>query len=141
MRRVLAALLACLLLLAACGEAATPEGPPGADRDPVGSTGIDPQLVGSLSADEAAEVAAAANAFGFDLHREVAEPARNTVTSPLSASVLLAMVAAAAGGEAAEAMTEVLRLDGPRDVRFAALLADLVDSGDVTLTVANALWA
>lgn len=151
MRRVLAALLACLLLLAACGEAATPEGPPGADqvpevppeddRDPGGWTGIDPQLVGSLSADEAAEVAAAANAFGFDLHREVAEPAGNTVTSPLSASVLLAMVAAGAGGEAADAMTEVLRLDGPRDVRFAALLADLVDSGDVTLTVANALWA
>jgi serine protease inhibitor len=57
------------------------------------------------------------NAFGFDLHRAVAEPGENTVTSPLSASVLLAMVAAGAGGFTAAEMVEVLGLEGARDTR------------------------
>ena len=132
MRRGVTCLLIGALLLASCGGEATP---PGA------APGIDPQLAGSLSADEAVEVAAASNAFGFDLHREVAEPGENTVTSPLSASVLLAMVAAGAGGDTADAMVATLYLDGPRDTRFAALLADLLEVEDVTLAVANALWA
>ena len=61
----------------------------------------------------------------------------NTVTSPLSAAVLLAMVAAGAGGQNAEEMVELLRLDGPRDARNAALLADLKGRGllDSTLVV------
>lgn len=137
MRRGLTTILAVVLLLlpvavAACGTGGTAGGT---------GIGIDPQLAGTLSDDEAAEVAASSNAFGFELHREVAEEQENTVTSPLSASVLLAMVGGGAGGETAEAMTEVLGLQDSRDTRFAALLVDLVESDDVNLAVANALWA
>lgn len=81
------------------------------------------------------------NTFGFELHGAVAEPGQDTVTSPLSASVLLAMVAAGAGGETAEEMVEVLRLEELCDTRDAALLADLADVDDVTLGLANSLWA
>ena len=63
------------------------------------------------------------------------------MTSPLSASVLLVMVAAGAGGTTADEMVELLGLEGPRDTRYAALLADLVDASDVTLSIANSLWA
>ena len=131
LRRSVAPLIALALLVVACGTGQASSG----------QTGIDPQLVGALSDDEAAEAAASVNTFGFGLHREVAEDRANTVTSPLSASVLLALVAAGAGGEAADAMTEALHLDGARDTRFAALLADLGDTEDVTLLIANALWA
>lgn len=99
------------------------------------------ELAGSLTADEAAAAADGVNAFGFDLHAGVAADGANTVTSPLSAAVLLAMVAAGAGGHTADEMVELLRLDGPRDTRNAALLADLLDAEDVTLSVANSLWA
>ncbi|MEE6295889.1 serpin family protein [Georgenia wangjunii] len=108
----------------------------GGAGDPLGA-----DLAGSLSAEDAAEAADGVNAFGFDLHTGVAQVGENTVTSPLSASVLLAMVAAGAGGDNAAEMVELLRLDGPQDTRNAALLADLVDTDDVTLAIANSLWA
>ncbi|WP_164745249.1 serpin family protein [Georgenia faecalis] len=102
---------------------------------------LDADLGLPLSAEDAAIAADGVNAFGFDLHTAVAEDGENTVTSPLSASVLLAMVAAGAGGDTAEEMTDLLRLDGPQDTRNAALLAGLADTDDVTLEVANSLWA
>ncbi|WP_173923938.1 serpin family protein [Agromyces sp. Marseille-P2726] len=126
--------VAVALVLVGCGGIA--DQPGGGARDTV-----DADLAGSLSAGDAAAAAEGVNAFGFDLHTSVAEDGENTVTSPLSASVLLAMVAAGAGGDNAEEMVELLGLDGPRDTRYAALLADLVDAGDVTLEIANALWA
>jgi len=121
------------LFLAACGGDAPSQGPVG--------DGVAAELAGSLSPEEAAAAAAGVNAFGFELHGAVAEPGQNTVTSPLSASVLLAMVAAGAGGETAEEMVEVLRLEEAQDTRYAALLADLADVDDVTLGLANSLWA
>ncbi|WP_345038067.1 serpin family protein [Georgenia daeguensis] len=129
-----AGVAALALVLVACGGAG---GRPG---DGAGDT-LDADLAGSLSPEDAAAAAAGVNAFGFDLHAGVAQDGGNTVTSPLSASVLLAMVAAGAGGDTAEEMVDLLRLDGPRDTRNAALLADLVDTDDVTLSVANSLWA
>lgn len=123
------------LLLAACGGGA------GASRQDAVGDEIAVELAGSLSPEEAAAAAEGVNAFGFDLHRAVAEPRENTVTSPLSASVLLAMVAAGAGGPTAEEMVEVLRLEDARDTRYAALLADLTGESDVTLSIANSLWA
>lgn len=125
------------MLLAACGSRDDGPGDDARNDD----LRIDPELIGSLSDDEAAEAAASSNAFGFGLHREIAEPGENTITSPLSASVLLAMVAAGAAGDTAEAMTEALHLDDPRDPRFAALRAELAEVDDVTLSVANSLWA
>jgi serine protease inhibitor len=105
------------LLAGACGG-----GSPGQDA---AGDAIAVELAGSLSPEEAAAAAEGVNAFGFDLHRAVAEPGEKAVTSPLSASVLLAMVAAGAGGFTAEEMVEVLGLEGARDTRHAALLADL----------------
>jgi len=122
---------AITLILAACGGDA-PSG---------GDDGIAAELAGSLSPVEAAAAAEGVNAFGFDLHRAVAVPGQNTVTSPLSAAVLLAMVAAGAGGDTAEEMVGVLRLEDARDTRYAALLADLTGQSDVTLGLANSLWA
>ena len=127
--------VAVALVLTGCGGVV---GQPGGGA---GDTTVGADLVGSLSAEDAATAADGVNAFGFDLHTAVAEDGDNTVTSPLSASVLLAMVAAGAGGDNAEEMVELLGLDGPRDTRYAALLADLVGADDVTLAIANSLWA
>ncbi len=127
----LATILAAGLLLGGCAAAA----PPGdAER-------IDPDLVADLSAGDARVVAEAVNGFGFDLLDEVTDGTGNAVTSPLSVAVLLAMVLAGAGGDTAEAMARVLHLDGSRDVRLGALLGQLGGTDDVTLSVANALWA
>jgi serine protease inhibitor len=123
------------VLLAACG------GGGGASQSGTAGEAVAVELAGTLSPQEAAAAAAGVNAFGFELHRQVAEPAGNTVTSPLSASVLLAMVAAGAGGPTADEMVELLGLEEPRDTRYAALLADLTGESDVTLSIANSLWA
>jgi serpin B len=126
--------VAVALVLTACGGVA---GQPGGGANPT-----DAGLAGSLSAEDAVAAADGINAFGFDLHTAIADDGDNTVTSPVSAAVLLAMVAAGStAGENAEQMVELLRLDGPRDTRYAALLADLVGSDDVTLAIANSLWA
>jgi serine protease inhibitor len=132
--RIVSCVGAVTLILAACGGDAAPS------QVSVGDEVV-AELAGSLSPEEAAAAAEGVNAFGFELHGAVAEPGQNTVTSPLSASVLLAMVAAGAGRETAEEMVEVLRLEEARDTRYAALLADLTDASDVTLSVANSLWA
>ena len=118
------------LALVACGGAGDGTG-----------DAVDADLAGSLSVDEASAAADGVNAFGFDLHTGVAQDGANAITSPLSAAVLLAMVAAGAAGQNAQEMTELLRLDGPRDTRNVALLADLLDTDDVTLSIANSLWA
>ncbi len=120
--------------------------PDAADRSDVPS----PTLVRELNPDDVASLGAAVTAFGFDLHRTlldeaaagVSEPGTgNLVTSPLSAAVLLAMVAAGAEGETAEQLAAVLHLDDHLDARFATLLAQLTATDDVTLTSANGLWA
>lgn len=126
---------AVALALTACGGIVGQPG--GSARD----TTVRTDLAGSLSAEDAATAADGVNAFGFDLHTAVAVDGDNTVTSPLSASVLLAMVAAGAGGDNAEEMVGLLGLDGPRDTRYAALLAGLLGTDDVTLAIANSLWA
>ena len=134
--RVIAALTAVGLALAACGNEVR-----GAAAPPAGANVGRVDLAGSLSPEAATDAANGLNAFGFDLHRGVAEPGENAVTSPLSAGVLLAMIAAGAGGTTADEMVELLRLQDPRDTRYAALLADVGRASDVTFSAANALWA
>ena len=134
--RIVALLVDAGLGLAACGTGSGGAG----DEQATGDLG-EVDLAGSLSPTEATDAAAGLNAFGFDLHQGVAEPGENTVTSPLSAGVLLAMVAAGAGGDTAEEMVDVLRLGEPRDTRYAALLADLGRASDVTFSAANSLWS
>jgi serine protease inhibitor len=127
-----AGLLAVALILASCGRSAPPPGDAGR---------IDTELVAHLSDEDAGTVGDAVNAFGFDLLREVSDGNDNAITSPLSVGVLLAMVLAGAGGDTAQAMAELLLVDDSRDVRVGALLGRLADTDDVTLSVANALWA
>lgn len=129
--RVTAFLLAGTVLLAGCG----------ASKPPGDAARIDANLVANLNPDDARVVAQAVNAFGFGLFGEVADGKENTITSPLSVAVLLAMVLAGGGGDTATEMAKVLHLDDRRDVRVGALLRTLADTDQVTLSVADGLWA
>ena len=80
-------LLAVLvLLLAGCGPAAVPGD----------AARIDTGLVADLAPGDARAVGTSVNAFAFDLFNEAGGGGPNTITSPLSMSVLLAMVLAGA---------------------------------------------
>jgi serine protease inhibitor len=123
--RVGAVLLVAAVLLAGCG-ASTPPGD---------AARIDAKLVANLDPGDARAVGQAVNAFGFDLFVELANGQQNTITSPLSVAVLLAMVLAGADGDTAMEMAKVLHLDDRRDVRVGALLRTLADTEQVTLSV------
>ena len=130
MNRKLVALLAVVLLLGACGS------------KPPGDAGrIDAKLVSDLKPGDAQTVAQSVDAFGFDLFHQVADGKQNTITSPLSVAVMLAMALAGADGDTAAGMAKVLHLGERRDVRVGALLRRLADTDEVKLSVADALWA
>ncbi len=129
--RVGAALVAGAMLLAGCGA---PDPPGDAAR-------IDARLVADLSPDDARAVSQAVDAFAFDLFGAVADGRQNTITAPLSMTVLLAMLLAGADGDTAAEIAKALHLSDRRDVRVGALLGKLADTDDVTLSVANSLWA
>ncbi|MBE1489450.1 serpin family protein [Plantactinospora soyae] len=129
--RMGAVLVTGAMLLAGC---AGPTPPGDAAR-------IDAQLVADLAPNDARTVSQAVNAFAFDLFDEVADGRQNTVTAPLSMTVLLAMILAGADGDTATELARVLHLGDRRDVRVGALLGKLADTDEVTLSVANSLWA
>jgi serine protease inhibitor len=133
--RLIAGVMVGGLLVAACGTA-DPSGPGDA-----AAAAASMELVADLDAADAGAVGSSVNQFGFDLLGRLTDGSQNTVTSPVSAAALLAMVLAGAGGETAAEMAGVLHLDDARDVRVGALLRELADTDDVTLSVANALWA
>jgi serpin B len=56
-------------------------------------------------------------------------------------TVLLAMLLAGADGDTAAEIAKVLHLSDQRDVRVGALLRKLADTDEVTLSVADSLWA
>ncbi|MBL7258110.1 serpin family protein [Paractinoplanes lichenicola] len=124
--RAAVAVACAMLLTAACGSS----GPPG------DAARIKVELVAA----DAAPVARAVNKFGFDLFREVDRKETNTVTSPLSVAVLLAMVSAGADGDTAAELARVLGLREGQDERVGALLRELADTEDVTLSVSDALY-
>jgi serpin B len=129
--RIGAILLTGAVLLAGCGGS----------RPPGDAARIDAKLVADLDPGDARVVGDAVNAFGFDLLGEVADGKQNAIISPLSVAVLLAMVLAGADGDTATETAKVLHLDNRRDVRVGALLRRLADTDQVTLSVADALWA
>ncbi|MFC6018152.1 serpin family protein [Plantactinospora solaniradicis] len=129
--RVGAVLVTGAMLLVGCG-APTPPGD---------AARIDARLVADLAPSEARAVSQAVNAFAFDLFAEVAGARQNTITAPLSMTVLLAMLLAGADGDTAAEIAEVLHLTGRRDVEVGALLRKTADTDDVTLSVADSLWA
>lgn len=133
-RPVLAPFLIGVVLLAGCGaDPDPPSGPP--ERAVPGL-----ELVVNLDPADTAAVAEGVNAFGFDLLGALTDGTENTVTSPLSAATLLAMVLAGTGGDTAVELAAALHLDDPRDARAGALLAAVTDVEDVNLSVANGLW-
>ncbi|TDC51262.1 serpin family protein [Jiangella ureilytica] len=140
-RRLIAAMLAGGLLTAACGTADSSGDDDGAGSGDGAAAAASMELVADLAPGDAAAVGSSVNQFGFDLLGQLTDGTENTVTSPVSAAALLAMVLAGAGGQTADEMAGVLHLDDARDVRVGALLRELADTDDVTLSVANALWA
>jgi serpin B len=126
-----AVLVAGVMVLAGCGAPA----PPG------DAARIDTEFVADLGRGDAGAVSQAINAFAFDLFGEVADGRQNTITAPLSMTVLLAMLLAGADGDTAAEMTELLRLSDRRDRRVGAMLRTLADTEEVTLSVADSLWA
>jgi serine protease inhibitor len=131
MNRRLGALSAVVVLLLAACAAHVP-----------GDAGrIDAKLVSDLEPGDAQAVARAVDAFGFDLFHQVADGKQNTITSPLSVAVLLAMVLAGSDGDTSTRMARMLHLGERRDVRVGALLRELADTDEVNVSVADALWA
>jgi serine protease inhibitor len=129
--RICATLLCAVLLLTACG---TPKPRGDAAR-------IDAKLVADLRPGDARTVGQAVDEFGFDLFAKVADARQNTIVSPLSMTVLLAMLLAGSDGPTATEIANVLHLSDKRDVRVGALLRQLSDTDQVTLSVADSLWA
>ena len=140
-RRLIAAVLAGGLLMAACGTADSSGDDDGDGSGDGAAAAASMELVADLAPGDATAVGSSVNRFGFDLLGRLTDGTENTVTSPVSAAALLAMVLAGAGGQTADEMAAVLHLDDARDVRVGALLRELADTDDVTLSVANALWA
>lgn len=126
-------------LTAACGSAPD-AGPPPAGGP--GGTADRRAIAASLDDEQARDLAARVNAFGFDLLAELVDDGEaNVVTSPVSVTTLLAMALAGAGGQTAEDLAATLHLDGTEvGSEHAGLLFALTDTDDVTVEVANSLW-
>lgn len=143
--RVLTIVMA-LCLAAACATdpgGTPPQGQPPDERPADGQQTDRSAIAASLSEDDARDLAARVNAFGFDLLAELAgaDDTPNVVISPVSVATLLAMVLAGADGQTAEDMAAVLHLDDPTvGSAHAGLLFTLTEASDVTLDVANSLW-
>src|SRR5262245_11125335 len=93
-------------------------------------------------------LAAASNAFGFDLFQQLRRQAadKNVFLSPLSVTVALAMTYNGAAGETKNAMSRALRIEGMNQAelnRASAELLKALKSSDpkIELAVANSLWA
>jgi serine protease inhibitor len=131
---------AALLALAGCGGST---GPAGEDPPPILT-----ELPRALTPPEL-RIVEGANAFTFDLVREVARTLPNdssAVLSPLSASMALAMALNGASGETWTAMRAALRLEGmvetDIDLGFRDLTALLLGLDSRTeMRVANSMWA
>lgn len=115
-------------------------------RSNVARADVDPAL--------AAVAADAINAFGADLHRQLAaaDPAANLVFSPASILLALAMTRAGAVGVTATEMDEVLHLAGTGEISAACNALDAAldrvsgpvetaaGKDEVALQIANSLW-
>jgi serpin B len=119
------------MLLAGCG----------ASTAPGDAARIDAKFVAHLSSGDARAVSQAVNAFAFDLLGEVADGRKNTIMAPLSMTVLLSMLLAGADGDTAAEIAKLLHLSNRRDLRVGAMLRKLADTDEVTLSVADSLWA
>jgi len=102
MKTKLAALVSLVVVLSACSPAASPSA--GSD---IALARADVPRASAAPAD-AASAAAAINAFGIDLYREIAAGTPNAVFSPASIALALGMARAGARGQTAAEMDAVL---------------------------------
>jgi len=93
-------------------------------------------------------LAAASNAFGFDLFQQLWRQAvnKNVFFSPLSVTVALAMTYNGAAGETKNDMARALKIEGMNNAELNRASADLLKalkSADpkIELDIANSLWA
>ncbi len=94
------------------------------------------------------KLAAASNAFGFDLFQQLQRQAanKNVFFSPLSVATALAMTYNGAAGETKNAMARALKIEGMNHAelnRESAELLKALKSSDpkIELAIANSLWA
>jgi serine protease inhibitor len=102
----------------------------------------------SNSANMNSNLAAASNAFGFDLFQQLRrqDANKNLFFSPLSVTVALAMTYNGAAGETKNAMARALKIEGMNHAELNRASADLLKalkSSDpkIELAIANSLWA
>ena len=160
MRR-LPVLLLTTALVAACGgplpsasqaPTSAPSGSPAADGIELAAAHGVPHLAGTPA--DASSAGAALNAFGLDLYAHVRDGSSNTVVSPASVALALAMARAGARGTTASEMDTVLRslasdghagwvasLDGALNARTGSFTDQGGNPQAVTLRIANASFA
>jgi serine protease inhibitor len=102
----------------------------------------------SNSATMNSNLAAASNAFGFDLFQQLRrqEADKNVFFSPLSVTVALAMTYNGAAGETKNAMARALKIEGMSQTELNRASADLLKAlkgadPKIELAIANSLWA
>ena len=102
----------------------------------------------SNSANMKSNLAAASNAFGFDLFQQLRrqDANKNVFFSPLSVTVALAMTYNGAAGETKNAMARALKIEGMSNAELNHashdMLKDLKGSDPkIELAIANSLWA
>jgi serpin B len=133
--RQLIVILLSVCLLAACGQERIASTSSNGDNPPVSARQIDPRL------------ADATNRFGFELLSTLrAGGADQTLISPASIAMALAMTYNGADGTTAIEMADVLQVAGMTREELSAahqaLREFLTDpNSDVTLDIANSLWA
>jgi len=93
-------------------------------------------------------LAAASNAFGFDLFQQLRrqEANKNVFFSPISVTVALAMTYNGAAGETKNAMARALKIEGMKDAELNRASHDLLKAlkgsdPKIELAIANSLWA
>ena len=102
----------------------------------------------SNSATMKSNLAAASNAFGFDLFQQLRrqEANKNVFFSPLSVTLALAMTYNGAAGETKNAMARSLKIEGMSHAELNQASADLLKAlkgsdPKIELAIANSLWA
>jgi serine protease inhibitor len=102
----------------------------------------------SNSANMKSNLAAASNAFGFDLFQQLRrqDANKNVFFSPLSVTFALAMTYNGAAGETKNAMARALKVEGMSNAELNHASHDLLKSlkgsdPKIELAIANSLWA
>ena len=133
----------CALLLGACRDADRYAGQTGADvAQPTDN--IRPSSRTTMNS----TLAAASNAFGFDLFQQLRrqEADKNVFFSPLSVTVALAMTYNGAAGETKNAMARALKIEGMNQAELNSASVELLKSlkssdPKIEVAIANSLWA